>query len=71
MGKEAIMIRGTDGCYWLETRDDEGRRRSSYCGYLGSAETVREWCSGKGIEFRQVRAFDGHKGQIAAGRTIR
>jgi hypothetical protein len=54
MDKEATIIRTTDGCYWLDTTDDAGRRRSSYLGNIGSAVAVEAWCQGRAIEFRQV-----------------
>ena len=73
MDEKAIMIRANDGYYWLETRDDAGRRRSSYCGYLGSLSTVEAWCQCKGIEFRDLgRSTVGGartRGQPESGRN--
>jgi hypothetical protein len=54
MDKKAMMIRTTDGCYWLDTTDGAGRRRSSYLGNIGSAVVVEAWCQVREIEFRQV-----------------
>jgi hypothetical protein len=59
MDQKAIMIRTTAGKCWLNTVDDEGVRRCSYLGNVGSATAVEAWCASKGIEFHQQRASCG------------
>lgn len=53
MSEPAVMIRTADGRCWLDTLDIEGLHRVSYLGKIGSEFSVRAWCEGKGIEFRQ------------------
>lgn len=55
MDKEATMIRTLDGRYWLNSVDDEGRRRSSYLGNVGRSVVVEAWCAEHGIRFYQER----------------
>ena len=59
MSENTTMIRDTEGRYWMQTTDDDGRRRSSYVGNIGQASIVEAWCLGKGIEFRQVQSSPG------------
>lgn len=49
------MIRDSEGRYWLESMDEDGRRRSSYLGNIGRPGAVELWCLHKGIDFRQVQ----------------
>lgn len=63
-----MMIRDTNGRYWLETTDREGRRRSSYLGNIGGAVSVEIWCQRKGIEFRQVRRSERDGNQVVKGK---
>ena len=48
------MIRTEDGRYWLSTRDEGGRERTSYLGKIGDPAVVEAWCASKGIEYRQM-----------------
>ena len=68
---KATMIRDREGYYWLQTIDISGRVRSSFCGNLGAVATVKPWCLGQGIEFRQVEPSAGQCGQGAATRLTR
>jgi hypothetical protein len=49
-----VIIRGTDGGYWLQTKDFTGRLMSSYVGHIGGSEFVEAWCESHGLEFREV-----------------
>jgi hypothetical protein len=62
MSENNRMIRDIDGRYWLQTTDDDGRRRSSYLGNIGQASIVEAWCLGRGIEFRQISSSPGRSG---------
>lgn len=60
MGKRnSLIIYTVDGC-WLQELVD-GVIRSSYFGYAGTREEVREWCKSRGYEFVDFNAAPAPK----------
>lgn len=60
-GQGGVLIRASDGRYWLQTEDADGRRRSSYIGHLADVESLKDWCAAHDVPWdfrRSVR--DGH-----------
>jgi hypothetical protein len=71
MDKEAIMIQDTEGRYWLQTKGEDGRSRSSYLGIVGPVSHVQTWCTGHRIRFSQVKPSTSQWGQVAAASSTR
>jgi hypothetical protein len=60
MDEKAIMIQGEDGGCWLQTVDEQGRRRSSYVGRLRRS-VVEAWCGQHGVSYYQMRRVEQRK----------
>jgi hypothetical protein len=47
----SAIIKGSDGKFWLQVQDSDGRLRISYLGNLGRAYMVKGWCELRGIDY--------------------